>query len=58
MFDKKYLCVVKFRKEHFIMTFTNNYDAFVPEIWGGKLNAGLEKIVLCFNVSIEIGKVI
>lgn len=34
------------------MTFTNNYDAFVPEIWGGKLNAGLEKncvMLQCVN---------
>lgn len=34
------------------MTFTNNYDAFVPEIWGGKLNAGLEKncvMLQCIN---------
>ena len=34
------------------MTFTNKYDAFVPEIWGGKLNAGLEKncvMLQCVN---------
>ncbi len=34
------------------MTFTNNYDAFVPEIWGSKLNAGLEKncvMLQCVN---------
>ena len=34
------------------MTFTNGYDAFVPEIWGSKLNAGLEKscvMLQCVN---------
>lgn len=34
------------------MTFTNKYDAFVPEIWGSKLNAGLEKncvMLQCVN---------
>lgn len=34
------------------MTFTNKYDPFVPEIWGSKLNAGLEKncvMLQCVN---------